>query len=213
MAIPKITPEDMEDVLEKCYDLALSGLPTSPSCEELASQYLKKYPDTDLAVKKMVDNQVAKCATSGFLTNLGGLITLPVAIPANISSVLYVQLRMIAAIAIMGGYDPTDDAVQTLVYLCLARMSIQGACKAAGIQMANKVATRAIIQKIPGELVKRINKAVGFRLVTKAGTTGIINLTKLVPVAGGVVGGSVDYATTKGIARRAYKTFILDQPE
>ena len=32
--------------------------------------------------------QVAKCGTSGFLTGLGGLITLPVAIPANIASVL-----------------------------------------------------------------------------------------------------------------------------
>lgn len=39
---------------------------------------------------------------------------LPVAIPANISSVLYIQLRMIAAIAIMSGHDVKDDKVRTL---------------------------------------------------------------------------------------------------
>ena len=47
--------------------------------------------------------QNAKCATSGFIAGLGGSITLPVSIPANISSVLYIQIRMIAAIAYMGG--------------------------------------------------------------------------------------------------------------
>ena len=52
-----------------------------------------------------------KCGTSGLVTGLGGLITLPVAIPANISSVMYVQMRTIACIAKMGGYDVTSDQV------------------------------------------------------------------------------------------------------
>ena len=42
---------------------------------------------------------------------------MPVAIPANISSVIYVQLRMVAAIARIGGYDPSDDEVRTMAYV------------------------------------------------------------------------------------------------
>ena len=40
------------------------------------------------------------------------------------------------------------------------------------------------------------------------GEKGAINLVKLVPVAGGLVGGGVDIASTKTIAKVAYKMFI-----
>ena len=35
------------------------------------------------AAKALIRGQLAKCSTSGFLTGLGGLITLPVAIPVR----------------------------------------------------------------------------------------------------------------------------------
>lgn len=63
--------------------------------------------------------QITKASTSGFLTGLGGLLTLPLTIPANMTSVFYIQLRMVAAIAHMGGYDVRSDQVRTLAYTCL----------------------------------------------------------------------------------------------
>ena len=138
---------------------------------------------------------------------------MPVALPANLASVLYVQLRMIAAIAVMGGYDVKDDEVQTFVYLCLLGDSITGALKKAGIEVANKAALKAVMQKIPGAALAAINRQVGFRLITKAGTKGIINLNKVVPVVGGVVGASIDGATTNTISKIACKTFIHDTIE
>lgn len=62
--------------------------------------------------------------------------------------------------------------------------------------------------KKPGEALKAINQKVGFRLLTKFGETGAINLGKAVPVVGGVIGGGFDFATTKIIADNAYKMFI-----
>ena len=86
--------EKMVHILDSCYDKALTGIPlVSESVAELAEEYMEKYPDIEVAVKKLVNNQILKCGTSGFLAGLGGLITLPIAIPANLSSVLYVQLR------------------------------------------------------------------------------------------------------------------------
>ncbi len=53
-----------------------------------------------------------------------------------------------------------------------------------------------------------MNKKVGFRLATKFGERGIVNFGKAVPLAGGLVGGSFDYVTTKGVGKAATMIFI-----
>lgn len=60
-------------------------------------------------------------------------------------------------------------------------------------------------------MLQKINKLVGFRFITKAGEKGVVNLTKCLPVVGGIVGGGFDIATTKIIANNAYKLFILNE--
>lgn len=151
-----------------------------------------------------------KCGTSGFLTGLGGFVTLPVAIPANIGSTMYVQLRMIAAIAKMGGYDVKSDQVQTMVYMCLTGTTVADIAKEAGVQVGAKTLTAAI-KKIPGKSLTRINQKMGFRFITKFGEKGVINLGKLVPAVGGIIGGGMDVASTMVIARNAVRMFIEDE--
>ena len=131
---------------------------------------------------------------------------MPVTIPANITSVILVQMRMIATIAYMRGYDLKSDQVQTFVYASLTGTSVADIAKKAGIIIANKMAT-GVIKKIPGKVLTKINQAVGFRLVTKFGTKGAVNLGKMVPIAGALIGGVVDTASTQIIAKNALKTF------
>lgn len=204
-----LTQEQMSELLDKCYDAALNGIPkVSKSSDDLAQEYLDSYGSTEKAAKRFIANQIAKCTTSGFVTGFGGLLTLPVSVPANISSVIYVQMRMIAVLAYMGGYDTHEDDVQTLVYLCLVGTSITDLVKKTGIDVANKV-TVNLLKKLPGSVLTSINQKVGFRLLTKFGTKGTINLVKVVPVAGALVGAGMDFAGTKAIADRAYDAFIL----
>ena len=203
------TQEQVIQLLDKLYAQCLDGIPkVSPPISELANDYLEKHGSVYTAANSFVDYQVAKCTTSGFLTGIGGLITLPVAIPANISSVLYVQMRMIACLAYMGGYDVGSDQVQTLVYACLAGVAVNQLLKQAGIQFGNKFAV-AMVRKIPGSVLTKINQKIGFRFITKFGSTGIINLGKAIPFVGGVIGGGMDFAETRVIADRAYKLFIM----
>lgn len=155
----------------------------------------------------MINNQVIKCTTSGFVTGFGGFLVMPVAIPANISSVLYVQIRMIACTAYMAGLDVHTDQVQTLVYACLAGISVSQLAKKFGIMFGQKLATN-MIKKIPGKVLVKINQKVGFRLVTKFGQKGLVNLGKLVPGVGAVIGGGLDLAETRIIGNRAYKFFF-----
>lgn len=119
--------------------------------------------------------QNTKAATSGFITGLVGILTLPIAIPANIASVMYVQVRMIAAIAHIGGYDLKNDKVKTLVYSCLLANSAKDVAKDIGIAVGNKLAMNAI-KGISGKTITEINKRVGFRLLTKFGEKGAVNL-------------------------------------
>ena len=204
----KLDQEGVMRLLDKLYEQATQGIAmVSPPIEETAGDYLRKNPDIDTAAKKFINYQIAKCTTSGFLAGLGGIITLPVTIPANVSSVLYVQMRMIAGLAYMGGYDTDSDQVQTLVYACLAGISVDQVLKQAGIKFGNKFAM-AMVKKIPGEVLAKINQKVGFRFITKFGTKGIINLGKAVPAVGGVIGGGFDFIETKAIANRAYGLFV-----
>lgn len=192
-------------ILDACYKKVLEGIPlVSEPVEELADSYLKKY-SSEKAIEELVSWQIRKCATSGFLTGLGGFITLPVTIPANISSVLYVQMRMIAAIAYIRGYNLKDDEVKTLIYCILASLSIENLLKSAGIQFTKK-ASLSLIQKIPGKVLTAINQKIGFRFITKAGEKGVVNLTKIVPVFGGIIGGGIDWIATKKIAKIARNT-------
>ncbi|GAA0594056.1 hypothetical protein GCM10009001_07720 [Virgibacillus siamensis] len=45
-------------------------------------------------------------------------------------------------------------------------------------------------------------------MVTKFGEKGVVNLGKMVPLLGGVVGGSFDASSTYLIGKAAEKTFI-----
>lgn len=203
-----INEEQMVTILDELYTKALNGVPkVSRPVEQLARDYLQKYETVEEAAKALINNQLVKCGTSGFLSGLGGVLTLAFTLPANITSVLYVQIRMIAAMAYMGGFDLNSDQVQTLVYACLTGSAVSDVIKQTGIKVGQKVAV-STINKIPGRVLTSINQKVGFRLVTKFGSKGVINLVKIVPVAGGVVGGAFDVGTTKIIAKNAYRFFI-----
>ena len=209
-ASKKERPSETEimSTLEKLYEKSINGIPVvSPPIKDLADQYLCKHDTVEKAAKSFINYQIAKCATSGFLTGFGGIITLPVTIPANIGSVLYVQMRMIACLAHMGGYKMNSDQTQTLVYACLAGVSLDTIVKQTGIKLGTKLSL-SLVEKIPGTALTKINQKVGFRLFTKFGSTGVINIGKMVPVVGAVVGGTFDFFETKVIANRAYKLFI-----
>ena len=205
---PLISQEDIMKMLDSCYLKAVDGIPlVSQSVEELANEYIEKYPTKEKAIEAMLKNQILKCTISGFITGFGGFITMPVTIPANLSSVIYVQMRMIACCAYISGHELHSDQTQTFVYACLAGVSVNAILKQGGIKFGMKFA-QGLVNKIPGKVLTKINQKVGFRFITKAGSKGIINLGKVIPAVGSVVGGILDFVETKIIADRAYKWFI-----
>lgn len=203
-----ISSDVLSNILDKIYNATLQGVPETKTCYDLADEYLAKYSSAEDAIDNFVKWQVRKCTTSGFVTSLGGILTLPVAVPANLTTVWYIQLRMIATIAIISGFNPSDDEVQTLAYLCLTGTSMSKIARDAGIKVGEKFTIEAI-KKIPTEIIYKINHLAMQRLITKFGTTGVINLGKMVPLVGGVIGGSFDFVGTRVIANKAKDVFLL----
>lgn len=204
----EITQSGMMKTLDWAYDKTLSGLPGQKKLDDLVDDYLSGN-DVETAINKLIAFQSTKAAVSGFMTGFGGVLTMPVTIPANVTTVILFQMRMIAAIAKMRGYDLKSDQVQTFVYATLAGTTVADVMKKTGVIVGNKMLL-GVVRKIPGKTLTKINQAVGFRLVTKLGSKGTINLWKAVPVAGAVVGGTIDTLATKTIGSLAKKTFTND---
>ena len=187
---------------------AVGGVGPLSSAEELALEYLNdsNYEYNDKRVESLINWETSKNFSTGFITGLGGFATLPVAIPASLGASWILQARMAAAIAKIYGHNLNEDRVKTLILCVIIGQDIKEVCKQAGIKIGTKL-TYVAIRKLPSEVLKRINQAVGFRLLTKAGEKGIINLTKLVPVVGGVVGGTFDAVTCRITAKAAREAF------
>jgi EcsC protein family len=200
------------DVFKWVSNKAMDGVPPLSNAESLAMEYLI---DTDFAndhdrVDSLIRWETSKNFTSGFITGLGGLITMPVTIPSSLGASWVIQARMSGAIARIYGKNLGDDRVRTFVMLSLLGNSCGEALKGAGIKIGQKLTEQAI-QKIPGRALIEINKQVGFRLITKAGKTGVISMTKVVPLMGGLVGGGFDAASCRIVGKTAKKIFAPNQ--
>jgi hypothetical protein len=193
--------------LDWAYEKTLNGVPGMDTVDEVAHKFMVQEGTLHEKADSLIRWQNAKAGTSGFITGLGGLMTLPVAIPANLASVLFIQIRMIGAIARMGGYDLRDDKVKTLVYLCLAGNFAKDIIQETGIMIGAKITARAV-ESVSERSLLAINQRVGFRLLSKYGEKGAINIGKAVPLVGGVIGGAIDLVATNIIGNTARKIFI-----
>ena len=115
-AAPGLTETFVREALER----AIRGVGPLPGAAAAAEAQLREQDgDADRAVHEVIENHVRYAGAQGFLTNIGGVVTAAVAIPANITGLALVQCRMIAGIAHLRGYDLDDPRVRNAVLACL----------------------------------------------------------------------------------------------
>ena len=199
----------MLKVMDWAFDKATGDIPGLGSSRDMAKKYLDKYGSVNVAVDHLVKWQITSSATTGFATSFGGLPTMAITLPANIAGVMGIQLRMIGAIAELGGFHEQTEEKKTGMYLCLLGSQAGNTLSKTTGQFAIKFSTAAL-KKLPGSVLTKINQAVGFRLFTKFGQKGLVNIHKAIPVVGGVVGGSIDALSTYSIAKAAKALFLND---
>lgn len=208
----------LQTAIDNCYTLAVSGVPGVPiinkSINELAEDYLKHHQTKEKAAQKLIQNQIKKIGSTGLIAGLGNPLSHDLSSKLDIVMALFMQIRMVAAIAYIGGYDVHNDEVITQIKACILTNAIADITKDAGIKIVPKLAIQAI-NAIPIESIRAINKAAGLTLITKRAKSrkGAINLIDLLPVISAAIVAGVDALSTKIIADKAYKTFICSDEE
>ena len=204
-AAPGVTSRAVLEALDRAID----GIGPLPAAAKAADKHLADHHgDVDRAVKDVIENHVRLAGVQGFLTNLGGLATAAVAMPANVVGLAVLQCRMVAGIAHLRGHDVEDPRVRTAILAALiGREGVDDLVKRkklAGPPMALATA------QVPDEALKNqlatevgaflVGKVAGKRLVTFAG--------RRVPVVGGVVGAGADGFSTWRAGRYADTEFL-----
>ncbi|MFE0590564.1 EcsC family protein [Micromonospora echinospora] len=166
---------------------------------------------SEAAIERVIDRLIKEAAAAssanGFLTGLGGVVTMPVTLPANLAGALVINARLVGAIAYLRGYDISDPHVQTGVTLATAGVTLTSALRGVGVKIGTKLTAQAI-KAIPIAVIRKINARVGFMLLAKYGTQrSVITLAKGIPIAGGVVGAGVDATLTVLVGRAAKASF------
>ncbi|HSI83648.1 MAG: hypothetical protein ACAI35_02190 [Candidatus Methylacidiphilales bacterium] len=186
---------------------ATCGQPGFDSAEVIARKYLddKRFTSNEERIDALIGWEMSKNGGTGFLSGVGGMMTLPLAIPAAMLTSWVIQARMISAIALICGHKLNDEGVRTLVLLSLTGNVAARALKDAGI----KAISVAILSALPFQLLLNINKSIGYRLLSRAGVRGLALLARAIPVLGGVVSGTVDLALCRQVGMVAKHNFLV----
>lgn len=197
-----------EKLVRQVVELGIRGVgPLSPAVESADEHLITAGGDREEAIRRLVATHVRLAAASGFVTGLGGVVTLPVTVPASMAGLYIIATRMTAGIAHLRGYDVDTDEVRSAILVSLLGSAGASVLRNVGVEVGQK-STAAALRRLPGRALVELNRRVGYRLVTKAGEKGVVNLTKLVPLVGGPIGAAVDGVSCRTIAGYAMRTFV-----
>ena len=196
------------DLARYLLEQGLGGVGPLAGAEALAAEYLDadRYRDDDARVAALINHEAVKNFGTGFLTGLGGFLTLPVAVPAALAASWVLQARMAGAIARIYGHDLASERVRTKILLALAGDVARDAMKDLGLEPGDRLSRRAIDQ-VPGRALVEVNKRVGTRLLARFGQRVALRFPRAVPVFGGVVGGSLDALVCRKVGATARTLF------
>jgi hypothetical protein len=197
----------VEDLVDRLLRFGVDGAGPLPSAAAVAADALAATSTDDAAIKRIIRNHVRLAASEGFVTGLGGFITLAVALPANVVAFHVIATRMVAAIAAVRGHDPTGDEVRTAVLLVLAEDDARDILRRAGVGVGAGRLTSYALRELPPTLLMAVNKGVAFRVLVRFGQKTFSRFGKFVPGIGGFIGGTIDAVLMRRLGRRARTHF------
>lgn len=204
-AAPKVTqvaPNVTAGFVRRSLDRAIRGVGPLDGAIVLAQNELAEHHgDLDKAISEVIEIHVRLASAQGFVTNIGGLVTMAVTVPANIAGLALIQCRMVAAIAHLRGYDLADERTRNAIMASLLgeerMLEMIRKKKLPGTPMALATAPvydphlgNVLANEVAAEL---LTKVAGKRIATTVG--------RRVPVVGGIVGAGTDGFATWKIGR------------
>ncbi len=208
-----INQETFLQILDDLYKKSIEWDKHFDSAEVLARWYTSKTRDKHDAAKRLIRSEITKTSSSGFVASLGGLITIPLTVPADMYVTFLVQIRMILAIAYIGGKDLYDPDMKTVVLSILLGTEVQDIFIKVGMKPTAKKITFSFVKKVPAKVLLAVNKKIWIRLFSIFGSKWLISVGLAVPLVGWLVGGGINYYFTRRIARNSIEVFIDETVE
>jgi hypothetical protein len=205
----RVAPSVASQYVRAVLDKAIDGVgPLRSAAASADSKLVDAGGDVETAISRLIRLHATLAGAQGFVTNLGGVAALAVALPANVAGVTLVQCHLIAGIAHLRGYDLNDPRVRNAILVCmLGEDSAQGLVKKSTIPASPLgIATAAAHDPTLDEHISRelttdlIARTAGRRAVTLIG--------RRVPLLGGFVGGGSDALMTWQLGRYATKELV-----
>ncbi len=207
--VTRVAPQLTKNFVHEALRRAIEGVGPLPAAAKAAEKQLaEQHGDVDRAVHELIENHVRYAGGQGFATNLGGLVTAAVTIPANVAGLAMIQCRLVAAIAHLRGYDLTDPRVRNAVLACmLGEQQVRSLVKKKKLPSTPMGLATApthdpdfdavIAAEVASALLGRV---AGKRLATTVG--------RRIPVVGGVIGAGTDGYATWQIGRYADRELL-----
>lgn len=160
------------------------------------------FPDIQQAAENLVIWESSKAATNGFITGLGGVVALPVTLPVGLTGLLFIQFRMIAAIAILGDHSPDDIRTRHLIYLSLGGSVAKELLHNAGLHLFRQLSSAAL---------KTVTEKAVMTLMARL-TTGVAagSAARLLPLVGGIMSGGMDWLLVRSSGALACEVFLTE---
>jgi uncharacterized protein (DUF697 family) len=201
-------PEFAGGVLRTILEFAIEGNGTVPGAKSAAAKALTSRGEHEAAVDWLLRQHVALAGAQGLLTNIGGLVTLPVALPANLAGLAVVQMRMIAAIAHLRGYDVDDRRMRVALTLLMLgeeevrRQIVSGRLPTSPMVIATAPVFDPVLEASVSE---RVFGDLGAKM---AGKHVVVLVAKRIPLIGGGIGAATDSYLTYALGHYAKREFV-----
>lgn len=195
------------NLANRLMDVGIDGKGRFDSAIEVAQKAMRETNgDAESAIDEIVSDHRRLAAAGGFVTGLGGFVTMTVSLPANIAGFYALATRMTAAIAHIRGHDVRNPDLRSAILLTLIGGEADALLKKAGVVSTGRLASLAT-RGLPPAARMVIDKGVGFRLVGQVGEKLLPRLGKSIPFAGGVIGAGLDAYLINKVATSAREQF------
>jgi hypothetical protein len=207
--IQGLAPGLTSGFVREALNRAIDGVgPLAPAAVAADKQLREQRGNVDRAIHEVIENNVRIAGAQGFATNVGGLVTIAVTIPANVTGLAIIQCRMVAGIAHLRGHDLTDPRVRNAILALLL-----------GEDQVDEMVRKRKLPSTPMALATApvhdptidatISAVVATDLITRvAGKRLATTVGRKIPVIGGVVGMGADGFATWRIGRYADRELL-----
>lgn len=142
---------------------------------------------------KIIARRALKAGGIGAVCGLGGVFTMPITMPTDLHSTFKIQARMVLAVAYIYGWDIHDEDTITDILLVMGGSAGLDALKGVGVKIGQEYAKKGVEKCITREVMKKVNKVLSRKIITKAGEKSFASFTKLVPIVAAPIAGGFNY--------------------